>query len=77
MLIFKAPKLCGLASGDMNRYHTKISEHLDKSLVEMNKQLVSKLISVLDGLLKKLARYDEGSLFSSFLSVKSNLTSVR
>jgi calcium-dependent secretion activator len=60
----------------MNRYHTKISEHLDKNLVEMNKQLVAKLVSVLDGLLKKLSRYDEGSFFSSILSVKSNLTSV-
>ena len=58
----------------MNRFHAKISEHLDKSLAEMNKQLVTKLVSVLDGLLKKLSRYDEGSFFSSILSVKSNLT---
>ena len=50
----------------MNRYHTKISEHLDKNLVEMNKQLVAKLVSVLDGLLKKLSRYDEGSFFHLF-----------
>ena len=38
-------------------------------MVEMNKQLVAKLMSVLDGLLKKLSRYDEGSFFSSILSL--------
>ena len=65
----QALKLCGLNSGDLNRYHTKIDEHLDKCLTDMNKQLVAKLISVLDGLLKKLSRYDEGSFFSSILSL--------
>ena len=61
--------MCGLNSGDLNRYHTKIDVHLDKCLVDMNKQLVAKLISVLDGLLKKLSRYDENSFFSSILSL--------
>lgn len=65
----QALKLCSLTSGDMHRYHTKIDEHLERSLVEMNKQLVAKLISVLDGLLKKLSRYDEGSFISSILSL--------
>jgi hypothetical protein len=58
-----------LNSGDLNRYHTKIDEFLDKSLTEMKKQLVAKLISVLDGFLKKLGRYDEGTFMSSILSL--------
>jgi hypothetical protein len=65
-----------LNSGDANRYHAKIDEHLERFLIEMNKQLVGKLISVLDGLLKKLARYDEGSLFSSILSLAVRISFV-
>lgn len=65
----KALKLCGLNSGDLHRYHTKIDEFLERCLIEMNKQLVGKLLSVLDGLLKKLSRYDEGTFFSSILSL--------
>jgi hypothetical protein len=65
----QALKLCSLNSGDFNRYHTKIDDSLEKSLAEMKKQLVAKLISVLDGLLKKLSRYDEGTFFSSILSL--------
>jgi hypothetical protein len=65
----QALKLCGLTSGDLHRYHTKIDEHLERCLTEMNKQLVAKLLSVLDGLLKKLSRYDEGTFFSSILSL--------
>ena len=65
----QAMKLCGLASGDLHRYHTKIDEHLERCLVDMNKQLVAKLLSVLDSLLKKLSRYDEGTFFSSILSL--------
>jgi hypothetical protein len=64
----QAPKLC-ILKGDANRYHIKIDELLEKNLVEMKKQLIGKLTSVLDGLLKKLARYDEGSFFSSLLSL--------
>jgi hypothetical protein len=65
----QALKLCGLNSGDLNRYHSKVDEHLEKTLADMKKQLVAKLISVLDGLLKKLSRYDEGTFFSSILSL--------
>jgi hypothetical protein len=73
LLSDKALKLCGLNSGDLHRYHTKIDEHLERSLAEMKKQLVGKLISVLDGLLKKLSRYDEGTFFSSILSLTVNI----
>ena len=65
--------MCSLNSGDLNRYHTKIDEFLERSLGEMKKQLVAKLISVLDGLLKKLSRYDEGTFFSSILSLAVSL----
>lgn len=65
----QALKLCSLNSGDLHRYHSKVDEHLERTLTDMKKQLVAKLISVLDGLLKKLARYDEGTFFSSILSL--------
>ena len=35
----------------------------------MSKQLVTKLISVLDTILKKMSRYDEGSFFAPILSL--------
>ncbi|XP_064633820.1 calcium-dependent secretion activator 1-like isoform X2 [Lineus longissimus] len=63
-------KLCALDSGaDMHQYHTKIDEFLEKVQLQMNKTLVEKLLSVLDNVLAKLARYDEGSFFSSILSL--------
>ena len=68
----QALKLCSLNSGDLNRYHTKIDEYLEKGLADMKRQLISKLLSVLEGLLKKLSRYDEGSFFSSILSLTVN-----
>lgn len=65
----QALKLCSLNSGDLHRYHSRVDEHLERTLTDMKKQLVAKLISVLDGLLKKLSRYDEGTFFSSILSL--------
>jgi hypothetical protein len=35
----------------------------------MSKTLIQKLLSVLDSVLKKLARYDEGSFFAQILSL--------
>jgi hypothetical protein len=35
----------------------------------MSRALIQKLISVLDSVLKKLSRYDEGSFFAQILSL--------
>jgi hypothetical protein len=53
----------------LHRYHSKIDESLERALAEMSKQLVAKLISVLDTILKKMSRYDEGSFFAPILSL--------
>ncbi len=49
-------------------YHTKIGEMISAESRRMAQLLVSKLQAVLSGLCGKLARYDEGTLFASFLS---------
>jgi calcium-dependent secretion activator len=71
----QALKLTGLSGSETYRYHAKLDTFLEKCLVDMNKQLVNKLQSVLDGLLKKLSRYDEGSFISSILSLTVNIES--
>ncbi|XP_069759487.1 calcium-dependent secretion activator 2 isoform X2 [Narcine bancroftii] len=60
-------KLCVL-EGAPEQYHSKIDDLVEKSFKEMISLLVSKFVSVLEGVLSKLSRYDEGTLFSSFLS---------
>lgn len=62
-------KLCALNSGDLHQYHTRIDEYLDKILSDMTKTLIQKLLSVLDSVLKKLSRYDEGSFMAQILSL--------
>jgi hypothetical protein len=58
-----------LNSGDLHQYHTRIDEYLEKILRDMSNALIQKLISVLDSVLKKLSRYDEGSFFAQILSL--------
>ncbi|ELU11902.1 hypothetical protein CAPTEDRAFT_221270 [Capitella teleta] len=53
----------------VHKYHTKSDEFLEKVQLEMQRCLEEKLMSVLETTLSKLARYDEGSLFSSILSL--------
>ncbi|CAF1570491.1 unnamed protein product [Rotaria sp. Silwood1] len=65
----QALKLCALNSGDLHQYHTRIDEYLEKILSDMSKSLIQKLVSVLDSVLKKLSRYDEGSFFAQILSL--------
>ncbi len=62
-------KLCALDSGDLHQYHTRIDEYLEKILSDMSRALIQKLVSVLDSVLKKLSRYDEGSFFAQILSL--------
>uniref|UniRef100_H3A433 Calcium dependent secretion activator 2 n=1 Tax=Latimeria chalumnae TaxID=7897 RepID=H3A433_LATCH len=61
-------KLCVLDGGQEQQYHSKIDDLTEETFKEMISLLVSKLIAVLEGILSKLSRYDEGTLFSSILS---------
>ncbi|XP_051807505.1 calcium-dependent secretion activator 2 isoform X2 [Acanthochromis polyacanthus] len=66
-------KLCVLDSGQeidkqWQQYHSKIDVLIDEAFKEMISSLVSKFAAVLDCVLSKLSRYDEGTLFSSILS---------
>lgn len=51
-----------------HQYHTKIDDQIDKTLASMNQGMINKLMSVLEAVLSKLSRYDEGSLIGSILS---------
>uniref|UniRef100_A0A7N8YGL1 Calcium dependent secretion activator 2 n=1 Tax=Mastacembelus armatus TaxID=205130 RepID=A0A7N8YGL1_9TELE len=61
-------KLCVLDTGQEQQYHSKIDVLIDEAFKEMISSLVSKFAGVLDGVLSKLSRYDEGTFFSSILS---------
>ncbi|XP_063053069.1 calcium-dependent secretion activator 2 isoform X2 [Engraulis encrasicolus] len=66
-------KLCLLDQGQetdqqWQQYHSKIDVLIDEAITEMISTLVSRFAAVLDSVLSKLSRYDEGTLFSSILS---------
>ncbi|XP_053572645.1 calcium-dependent secretion activator 2 isoform X3 [Bombina bombina] len=66
-------KLCVLDGGQefskqWQQYHSKIDDLIEGTVTEIISLLVSKFVSVLEGVLSKLARYDEGTFFSSILS---------
>ncbi|XP_041110783.1 calcium-dependent secretion activator 2-like isoform X5 [Polyodon spathula] len=66
-------KLCVLDAGQefdkqWQQYHSKIDDLIEEAFEEMISLLVSKFVAVLEGVLSKLSRYDEGTLFSSILS---------
>ncbi|XP_041442349.1 calcium-dependent secretion activator 2 isoform X11 [Xenopus laevis] len=61
-------KLCVLDGGQEQQYHSKIDDLIEETVKEIISLLVSKFISVLESVLSKLAKYDEGTLFSSILS---------
>ncbi|XP_051917298.1 LOW QUALITY PROTEIN: calcium-dependent secretion activator 2 [Hippocampus zosterae] len=68
------PKLCALDTGQetdtqWQHYHSKIDVLIDATFQDMICALVSKLCAVLDAVLSKLSRYDEGTLLSSILSL--------
>lgn len=50
------------------QYHSKIDVLIDEAFKDMLSSLVTKFAAVLDGVLSKLSRYDEGTFFSSILS---------
>uniref|UniRef100_A0A8C7U2J7 Calcium-dependent secretion activator 2 n=1 Tax=Oncorhynchus mykiss TaxID=8022 RepID=A0A8C7U2J7_ONCMY len=69
-------KLCVLDSGQevrphptsIQQYHSKIDVLIDDAFKDMISSMVTKFAGVLDGVLSKLSRYDEGTFFSSILS---------
>uniref|UniRef100_A0A6Q2XQT9 Calcium dependent secretion activator 2 n=1 Tax=Esox lucius TaxID=8010 RepID=A0A6Q2XQT9_ESOLU len=61
-------KLCVLDSSQEQQYHSKIDVLIDDAFKDMISCLVSKFTGVLDCILSKLSRYDEGTFFSSILS---------
>uniref|UniRef100_A0A8C4EZR8 Calcium dependent secretion activator 2 n=1 Tax=Dicentrarchus labrax TaxID=13489 RepID=A0A8C4EZR8_DICLA len=61
-------KLCVLDTGEEQQYHSKIDVLIDEAFKDMISSLVSKFAAVLDCVLSKLSRYDEGTFFSSILS---------
>ncbi|XP_059789490.1 calcium-dependent secretion activator 2 isoform X10 [Balaenoptera ricei] len=69
----QSTKLCALDGGQefgsqWQQYHSKIDDLIDNTVKEIISLLVSKFVSVLEGVLSKLSRYDEGTFFSSILS---------
>ncbi|XP_060633730.2 calcium-dependent secretion activator 2 isoform X11 [Anolis sagrei] len=61
-------KLCVLDGGQEQQYHSKIDDLIEETVKEVISLLVSKFVAVLEGVLSKLSRYDEGTFFSSILS---------
>ncbi|XP_026524848.1 calcium-dependent secretion activator 2 isoform X4 [Notechis scutatus] len=61
-------KLCILNGGQEQQYHSKIDDLIEETMKEVISLLVSKFVAVLEGVLSKLSRYDEGTFFSSILS---------
>ncbi|KPP77346.1 calcium-dependent secretion activator 2-like [Scleropages formosus] len=61
-------KLCLLDMGQEQPYHSRTDVLIDEALKEMISCLVSKFAAVLEVLLSKLSRYDEGTFLSSILT---------
>ena len=59
-----------------HQYHTKIDDLIERTLSGMVSGLVAKLVSVLEAVIAKLGRYDEGSLIGSILSFTVSKRSV-
>lgn len=64
----QSAKLCAMDLGQERQYHSQIDNLIEDTVREMTTLLVAKFVVVLESVLTKLSRYDEGTLFSSFLS---------
>ncbi|XP_060925827.1 calcium-dependent secretion activator 1 isoform X12 [Limanda limanda] len=64
----QSAKLCAMEMGQEKQYHTTIDELIEESVKDMIQFLVAKFVAILESVLAKISRYDEGTLFSSFLS---------
>ncbi|KAM3621222.1 uncharacterized protein V6R79_008109 [Siganus canaliculatus] len=64
----QSAKLCVMDIGQERQYHSQIDNLIQETVKEMITLLVAKFVVILESVLVKLSRYDEGTLFSSFLS---------
>ncbi|XP_051752464.1 calcium-dependent secretion activator 1 isoform X12 [Ctenopharyngodon idella] len=64
----QSAKLCAMEMGQEKQYHSQIDELIEESVKDMISLLVAKFVAILESVLAKISRYDEGTLFSSFLS---------
>ncbi|XP_041836242.1 calcium-dependent secretion activator 1 isoform X5 [Melanotaenia boesemani] len=64
----QSAKLCAMEMGQEKQFHSKIDELIEESVKDMIQLLIAKFVAILEGVLAKISRYDEGTLFSSFLS---------
>nr|XP_015202621.1 PREDICTED: calcium-dependent secretion activator 1 isoform X3 [Lepisosteus oculatus] len=69
----QSAKLCSMEMGqefvkEWRQYHSQIDNLIEETVKEMITLLVAKFVTILESVLAKLSRYDEGTLFSSFLS---------
>ncbi|XP_059426685.1 calcium-dependent secretion activator 1-like isoform X6 [Carassius carassius] len=64
----QSAKLCAMELGQEKQYHSQIDELIEESVKDMISFLVAKFVVILESVLAKISRYDEGTLFSSFLS---------
>ncbi|XP_026162370.1 calcium-dependent secretion activator 1 isoform X8 [Mastacembelus armatus] len=64
----QSAKLCAMDLGQERQYHSQIDNLIEETVKEMITLLVAKFVVILENVLAKLSRYDEGTLFSSFLS---------
>ncbi|PAA53506.1 hypothetical protein BOX15_Mlig023449g1, partial [Macrostomum lignano] len=63
-------KLCTMGAGEnMHEYHTKTDEFLEGIQSRITGGIITRFGEVLEGLLVRLARYDETAMFSSILSI--------
>ncbi|XP_019118046.1 calcium-dependent secretion activator 1 isoform X13 [Larimichthys crocea] len=64
----QSAKLCAMEMGQEKQSAQQIDELIEESVKDMIQLLVAKFVAILEGVLAKISRYDEGTLFSSFLS---------
>lgn len=64
----QSAKLCAMDLGQERQYHSQINNLIEETVKEMITLLVAKFVVILESVLTKLSRYDEGTLFSSFMS---------
>ncbi|XP_019723244.1 calcium-dependent secretion activator 1 isoform X24 [Hippocampus comes] len=64
----QSAKLCAMDLDQERQYLSQIDNLIEETVKEMTTLLVAKFVVILESVLAKLSRYDEGTLFSSFLS---------
>uniref|UniRef100_A0A673A975 Ca2+-dependent activator protein for secretion a n=1 Tax=Sphaeramia orbicularis TaxID=375764 RepID=A0A673A975_9TELE len=71
----QSAKLCAMDLGQERQYHSQIDNLIEETVKEMTTLLVAKFVVILESVLAKISRYDEGTLFSSFLSFTVSILS--